>query len=190
LFRGKDRDQRPRRRRDKEEERSNLIEKVVRINRVSKTVKGGKNFSFTALVAVGDGNGQVGIGLGKAREIAEAIRKGTETARKAMVKINRFENRTLPYKVIGKYGASRVLLKPAAPGTGVIAGEAVRAVVEAAGISDILTKAIGTTNRQNLVRATMEGLSRIRSSSEVAKCRGLSIREMYDLKEKEESDAE
>ena len=155
----------------------------MHINRVSKTVKGGKNFSFTALMAVGDGNGKVGTGLGKAREIAEAIRKGTEAARRNMVSVNRFENRTVPYKVIGRYGAGRVLLKPAAPGTGVIAGGPVRAVLEAVGISDILTKAIGTNNPHNVVRATMEGLTRIKSSTEVAKRRGISIREMYGIKE-------
>jgi len=183
VFRG--RDQRPRRRREQEEERSNLIENVVSINRVSKTVKGGKNFSFTALVAVGDGNGMVGTGLGKAREISEAVRKGTEAARKGMVKINRFESRTLPYKVVGRYGAGRVLLKPASPGTGVIAGGPVRAVLEAAGIKDILTKSLGTNNPHNMVKATMEGLTRIQSSGQVAKRRGISIRSMYGMTEKE-----
>ncbi len=185
MFRG-GKEQRPRRRRDQQEqERSNLIENVVSINRVSKTVKGGKNFSFTALVAVGDGNGQVGAGLGKAREISEAVRKGTEAARKNMVKINRFQNRTVPYKVIGHYGAGRILLKPASPGTGVIAGGPVRAILEAAGIKDILTKSLGTNNPHNMVRATMEGLTRIESSSQVAKRRGISVRRMYGLKEEE-----
>jgi len=177
------RDRRDRRRREQEEERSNLIENVVAINRVSKTVKGGKNFSFTALVAVGDGNGKVGTGLGKAREIADAIRKGTEAARRNMVDISRYQNRTVAYKVIGRWGAGKVLLKPASPGTGVIAGGPVRAVLEAAGISDILTKSLGTNNPHNMVRATMEGLTRIKTSSQVAKRRGLSVREMYGLKE-------
>lgn len=177
------RDRRDRRRREQEDERSNLIENVVAINRVSKTVKGGKNFSFTALVAVGDGNGKIGTGLGKAREIADAIRKGTEAARRSMVDISRFQNRTIAYQVTGRWGAGKVLLKPAAPGTGVIAGGPVRAVLEAAGISDILTKSLGTNNPHNMVRATMEGLTRIKTSTQVAKRRGLSVSKMYGLKE-------
>ncbi len=183
MFRG--RDQRPRRRREQEEERSNLIEKVVAINRVSKTVKGGKNFSFTALVAVGDGNGQVGTGLGKAREISECIRKGTEAARKNMIQIQRFENRTVPYRLIGRYGAGRVLLKPASSGTGVIAGGPVRAVLEAAGISDILTKSLGSNNPHNMVRATMAGLRQMQTAEQVAKRRGISLSKMFGITREE-----
>ena len=153
-------------------EDSGLIDKVVRINRVAKVVKGGRNFSFSALVVVGDGEGQVGYGLGKAKEVPEAIKKGMEKAKRNMVKISLL-NGTVPFQVVGKAGAGRVLLKPASPGTGLIAGGGIRAVLEAVGVTDILTKCIGTHNTQNIVRATMAGLQSLCLKEEVAKRRGL-----------------
>jgi len=153
-------------------EDNGLIDKVVRINRVAKVVKGGRNFSFSALVVVGDGEGQVGYGLGKAKEVPEAIKKGMEKAKRNMVKISLLKG-TIPFEVIGKSGAGRVLLKPASPGTGLIAGGGIRAVLEAVGVTDILTKCIGTHNTQNIVRATMAGLQSLCTKEEVAKRRGL-----------------
>ncbi len=153
-------------------EDNGLIDKVVRINRVAKVVKGGRNFSFSALVVVGDGEGSVGYGLGKAKEVPEAIKKGMEKAKRNMVKISLL-NGTVPFQVVGKAGAGRVLLKPASPGTGLIAGGGIRAVLEAAGVTDILTKCIGTHNTQNIVRATMAGLQSLCLKEEVAKRRGL-----------------
>jgi len=153
-------------------EDNGLIDKVVRINRVAKVVKGGRNFSFSALVVVGDGEGQVGYGLGKAKEVPEAIKKGLEKAKRNMVKISLL-NGTVPLEVVGKAGAGRVLLKPASPGTGLIAGGGIRAVLEAVGVTDILTKCIGTHNTQNIVRATMAGLQSLCLKEEVAKRRGL-----------------
>ncbi len=153
-------------------EESGLIDKVVRINRVAKVVKGGRNFSFSALVVVGDGDGSVGFGLGKATEVPEAIKKGMEKAKRNMVKISLL-NGTLPFEVLGKAGAGRVLLKPASPGTGLIAGGGIRAVLEAVGVTDILTKCIGTHNTQNIVRATMAGLQSLCTKEEVARRRGL-----------------
>jgi len=158
-------------------EESGLIDKVVRINRVAKVVKGGRNFSFSALVVVGDGEGSVGYGLGKATEVPEAIKKGLEKAKRSMVKVS-ILNGTVPFEVVGKAGAGRVLLKPASPGTGLIAGGGIRAVLEAAGVTDILTKCIGTNNTQNIVRATMAGLQSLCTKEEVAKRRGLRFEDL------------
>ena len=159
------------------EQVSEFKEKLVAVNRVSKTVKGGRNMRFSALMVVGDGKGRVGCGMGKAVEIPEAIRKGTEDAKKAMINVP-IAGTTIPHEVVGVFGTGRVKLIPAPEGTGVIAGGPVRDVLEAAGISDIVTKSIGTNNKINVARATMQGLSQLRSAEDVARLRGKTVEEI------------
>jgi small subunit ribosomal protein S5 len=164
-----------------------LQERVIEINRVAKVVKGGRRFSFTALVAVGDEEGVVGIGYGKAREVPLAIQKAVENARKSLIRVPKY-GQTLTHKIIGRYGAGHVVLRPASPGTGVIAGGGVRAVLELGGVRDVLTKSIGTQNPINLVKATMDGLVRLRRPEEVAELRGLTVAEVLGIQSSSGSD--
>lgn len=161
-----------------EEKQEELSEKLVKLNRVAKVVKGGRRFSFSALMVVGDRNGHVGVGFGKANEVSEAIRKGVEDAKKKIVTIN-MKGNTIPHEVLGQFKSAKIILKPASPGTGIIAGGPVRAVVEQAGIKDILTKSLGTNNAINVVKATMSGLQSIMDMEEIMQNRGKTFKELF-----------
>lgn len=161
-----------------------LEERVVAINRVSKTVKGGRRMQLTALVVVGDGKGKVGVGLGKSQEVPNAIKKGTEDAKKNMFTVPVTDEGSVPHEIIGEFGAGRVLIKPAVPGTGVMAGGPVRAIMELAGVKNVITKSLGTSNAMNIVKAAAEGLNAMESPEQVAARRGVTVDEMFGRKEK------